>query len=200
MHQGQQIAFETARVGLPAGKVDDAVRAQYEKWGYGPGYKLPGLLAPHRPRHRPRRPRARELRAWRDHAAGRRHVLQRRARDLSTGQVRDPAGGLPAHGAGEADLVLHAAAVHRQTVRVNRKSTRMKMRRWSFTWLALLPCMHVASADPGVRMHRQQAGEFNLDSWSIAQSTEGKFSVRMPVRFNDFTVGSEPKTNWRALS
>jgi Xaa-Pro dipeptidase len=28
---------------VPAGKVDDAVRAQYEKWGYGPGYKLPGL-------------------------------------------------------------------------------------------------------------------------------------------------------------
>ena len=27
---------------LPAGAVDDAVRAQYEKWGYGPGYKLPG--------------------------------------------------------------------------------------------------------------------------------------------------------------
>jgi Xaa-Pro dipeptidase len=43
MRQGQQIAIETARVGLPAGAVDDAVRAQYEKWGYGPGYKLPGL-------------------------------------------------------------------------------------------------------------------------------------------------------------
>jgi Xaa-Pro dipeptidase len=43
MHEGQRIAFETARVGLPAGKVDDAVRAQYEKWGYGPGYTLPGL-------------------------------------------------------------------------------------------------------------------------------------------------------------
>jgi Xaa-Pro dipeptidase len=42
MRQGQQIAIETARVGVPAGKVDDAVRAQYEKWGYGPGYKLPG--------------------------------------------------------------------------------------------------------------------------------------------------------------
>ncbi len=42
MREGQRIAFETARVGLPAGKVDDAVRAQYEKWGYGPGYKLPG--------------------------------------------------------------------------------------------------------------------------------------------------------------
>jgi len=42
MHTLQQIAIETARVGLPAGKVDDAVRAQLEKWGYGPGYKLPG--------------------------------------------------------------------------------------------------------------------------------------------------------------
>ena len=42
MRQGQQIAIETARVGVPAGSVDDAVRAQYVKWGYGPGYKLPG--------------------------------------------------------------------------------------------------------------------------------------------------------------
>jgi Xaa-Pro dipeptidase len=42
VHEGQRIAIETARVGLPAGKVDDAVRAQYEKWGYGPGYELPG--------------------------------------------------------------------------------------------------------------------------------------------------------------
>jgi Xaa-Pro dipeptidase len=43
MREGQQIAIDTARVGVPAGKVDDAVRAQYEKWGYGPGYRLPGL-------------------------------------------------------------------------------------------------------------------------------------------------------------
>jgi Xaa-Pro dipeptidase len=43
MREGQQIAIEAARVGVPAGKVDDAVRARYEKWGYGPGYKLPGL-------------------------------------------------------------------------------------------------------------------------------------------------------------
>jgi Xaa-Pro aminopeptidase len=40
--RGQQIAFETARVGTPAGAVDDAVRAAYVKAGYGPGYKLPG--------------------------------------------------------------------------------------------------------------------------------------------------------------
>jgi Xaa-Pro dipeptidase len=43
VHQGQQIANDAARIGRPAGSVDDAVRAQYERWGYGPGYRLPGL-------------------------------------------------------------------------------------------------------------------------------------------------------------
>ncbi|HET7604868.1 MAG TPA: Xaa-Pro peptidase family protein [Sphingomicrobium sp.] len=43
VHRGQQIAIEAAKVGVPAGAVDDAVRAAYERWGYGPGYKLPGL-------------------------------------------------------------------------------------------------------------------------------------------------------------
>jgi Xaa-Pro dipeptidase len=43
MHRGQQIAFETAQPGVPAGRVDDAVRAYYTKLGYGPDYKLPGL-------------------------------------------------------------------------------------------------------------------------------------------------------------
>jgi Xaa-Pro dipeptidase len=42
MRRGQQIAFETARIGVTAGSVDDAVRRQYEAWGYGPRYKLPG--------------------------------------------------------------------------------------------------------------------------------------------------------------
>jgi Xaa-Pro dipeptidase len=43
VHRGQQIAIETAKLGVPAGAVDDAVRRAYESWGYGPGYKLPGL-------------------------------------------------------------------------------------------------------------------------------------------------------------
>jgi len=43
VHRGQQIAIETARVGVPAGGVDDAVRRVYESWGFGPGYRLPGL-------------------------------------------------------------------------------------------------------------------------------------------------------------
>ncbi|WP_309661339.1 Xaa-Pro peptidase family protein [Sphingomonas sp.] len=43
VHRGQQIAIAAAKVGVPAGKVDDAVRKAYESWGYGPGYRLPGL-------------------------------------------------------------------------------------------------------------------------------------------------------------
>jgi Xaa-Pro dipeptidase len=42
VHRGQQIAFAAARVGASAGSVDDAVRRQYQAWGYGPGYRLPG--------------------------------------------------------------------------------------------------------------------------------------------------------------
>ena len=41
--QGQKIAFAAAKLGATAGSVDDAVRAAYTRWGYGPGYKLPGL-------------------------------------------------------------------------------------------------------------------------------------------------------------
>jgi Xaa-Pro dipeptidase len=43
VHRGQQIAIQTAKVGLPAGAVDDVVRRVYESWGFGPGYRLPGL-------------------------------------------------------------------------------------------------------------------------------------------------------------
>jgi Xaa-Pro dipeptidase len=43
MRRGQDIAFAASRLGAPAGSVDDAVRRTYESWGYGPGYKLPGL-------------------------------------------------------------------------------------------------------------------------------------------------------------
>lgn len=43
MRQGQQIAIEAAQLGVPAGQVDDKVRAWYTKIGYGPDYKLPGL-------------------------------------------------------------------------------------------------------------------------------------------------------------
>lgn len=43
VRQGQQIAHETAQIGVACGAVDDAVRTYYEREGFGPGYKLPGL-------------------------------------------------------------------------------------------------------------------------------------------------------------
>jgi Xaa-Pro dipeptidase len=47
--RGQEIALETAKIGVPTGTLDDAVRSYYEREGWGPGYRLPGL--PHRTGH-----------------------------------------------------------------------------------------------------------------------------------------------------
>ena len=41
--RGQELALETAKLGVPVGRIDDAVRKYYESEGWGPGYKLPGL-------------------------------------------------------------------------------------------------------------------------------------------------------------
>jgi Xaa-Pro dipeptidase len=47
--RGQEIALATAKLGVPVGSLDDAVRQYYESQGWGPGYRLPGL--PHRTGH-----------------------------------------------------------------------------------------------------------------------------------------------------
>ena len=41
--RGQEIALETARIGVPTGNIDKAVRAFYEQKGWGKNYALPGL-------------------------------------------------------------------------------------------------------------------------------------------------------------
>ncbi len=41
--RGQELALETAQIGVAAGAVDSAVRKFYEGKGYGPNYKTPGL-------------------------------------------------------------------------------------------------------------------------------------------------------------
>ena len=43
VRNGQALAFQTARLGTPAGEIDDAVRRYYASLGYGPRYALPGL-------------------------------------------------------------------------------------------------------------------------------------------------------------
>ena len=86
--RGQEITLETAQLGVEAQKIDQAVRAFYEREGWGPGYKLPGLshrvghgigLDGHEPAYfvaATRRPY-------------RRDVLLRRARHLHPRRVRD---------------------------------------------------------------------------------------------------------------
>jgi Xaa-Pro aminopeptidase len=41
--RGQEIALQTAKLNVPVGSIDDAVRKYYESEGWGPGYRLPGL-------------------------------------------------------------------------------------------------------------------------------------------------------------
>ncbi len=41
--KGQQVAFAAAKIGAPAGSIDDAVRRFYTAQGFGPDYRLPGL-------------------------------------------------------------------------------------------------------------------------------------------------------------
>jgi Xaa-Pro dipeptidase len=41
--RGQELALETARLGVPTGDIDKAVRAFYEQKGWGKNYALPGL-------------------------------------------------------------------------------------------------------------------------------------------------------------
>ncbi|MEM8798860.1 MAG: Xaa-Pro peptidase family protein [Pseudomonadota bacterium] len=43
VRKGQEVALETAKVGVPAGQVDAAVRTFYAAEGFGPGFQLPGL-------------------------------------------------------------------------------------------------------------------------------------------------------------
>jgi Xaa-Pro aminopeptidase len=41
--RGQELALETAKIGIEVGRIDDVVRRYYESEGWGPAYKLPGL-------------------------------------------------------------------------------------------------------------------------------------------------------------
>lgn len=60
---------------------------------------------------------------------------------------------------------------------------------WAFMASALAQTL-----PPGMKMHRVQAGEPDASGWMVAASTEGGFSVRLPLKFNDFTIAeSDPK-------
>ena len=55
---------------------------------------------------------------------------------------------------------------------------------------------HLAAAQSlpdGMTMHRKSAGQLDSSGWTNAASTEGRFSVRLPLKFNDFMMRM-PKT------
>lgn len=53
--------------------------------------------------------------------------------------------------------------------------------------LIVLAFLAGSAAAADVRMHRKQAGEPDKSGWMPAASTEGRFAVWLPIKFNDFT-------------
>jgi Xaa-Pro dipeptidase len=43
VQRGQQLALETAKIGIPVGTIDKTVRGYYESLGWSKDYQLPGL-------------------------------------------------------------------------------------------------------------------------------------------------------------
>jgi hypothetical protein len=44
------------------------------------------------------------------------------------------------------------------------------------------------SLPAGMTMHRSSAGTLDATGWTLAKSTDGAFSVKLPLLFNDFTT------------
>lgn len=62
------------------------------------------------------------------------------------------------------------------------------------------PAASAQSLPEGITMHRQMAGELDASGWTSADSTQGGFSVRIPLKFNDFTVASPPSNKQVAMT
>ncbi len=57
-----------------------------------------------------------------------------------------------------------------------------------FVLLLVAACGRSRQSQPSMVMHRLQAGVPDSDGWCFASSTDGDFSVLLPIKFNDFTV------------
>jgi hypothetical protein len=64
--------------------------------------------------------------------------------------------------------------------------------KWIMTLLSLSLLAGGASAQE-MKMHRKQAGEPDKSGWMLAKSTGGRFSVHLPLKFNDFMVDEVPE-------
>jgi hypothetical protein len=60
-----------------------------------------------------------------------------------------------------------------------------------FGLLSMAPARGAPEVPDGITMHRLQAGSPDPDGWYSATSTNGRFSVRLPIPFNDFSVPAD---------
>src|SRR6267378_1920021 len=56
------------------------------------------------------------------------------------------------------------------------------------------------SLPPGMTMHRLQAGELDSSGWTTASSTEGGLCVRLPMKFNDFSMAARDGSAAKAFT
>jgi hypothetical protein len=71
----------------------------------------------------------------------------------------------------------------------------IKFAAWSLWIVAMVGGAYAQTETPKVTMHRQAAGELDDSGWTTATSTKGAYSVKLPGKFNDFTVLHEsPKS------
>ncbi len=76
--------------------------------------------------------------------------------------------------------------------------TFMQISKRGLVCFAMVVSMAAAAAQAGkptVVVHRDDAGELDADGWTRAKSTNGKYSVDLPMKFKDFTsTYDDPKS------
>lgn len=65
----------------------------------------------------------------------------------------------------------------------------LRRKNWQYA-IAACSLATFALADQNINMHRSRAGTFTVNTWVLAESTEGRFCVQMPAPFDDFTQKS----------
>jgi hypothetical protein len=61
--------------------------------------------------------------------------------------------------------------------------------------LAFISAGYAQQFPPGMKMHRIQAGKLDAQGWTIANSTEGSFTAKLPCLYNDFTLIEDNNDN-----
>lgn len=88
------------------------------------------------------------------------------------------------------NLITALAAGRQET----RRRTKLLLRFLIASGILLFSYVAHAQSPVGKVMHRSGAGQLDATGWTEAKSTEGKFSVRVPAPFDDFTLKNSDET------